>query len=129
MPREFSRARRIAAQLRRGLAELIALEVKDPRLRGVVISDVELSRDLSFAKVFVTLPADSDHPVQLAALRGAGGHLRSELAKRMRTRTLPRLDFRYDETLDNAARIEALLRAGGKPVSEVPEDEGPDGDR
>lgn len=109
MPKEFSRTRRIAEQVQRELADLLSREVSDPRLHGVTLSGVEVTKDLSQAKVYVTLPAGADIDNTLKALTHAGGFLRHGLAQRVQLRCVPKLLFLYDQTLDNANRVEALL--------------------
>lgn len=112
MPREFSRARRVEAQIQRELAQLIQFEVKDPRVGLVTISGVEVSRDFSHAKVFVTV-LDAKHPVPevLAALNHAAGFLRRELGTRMTLRVLPQLQFVYDASVERGANLSALIDA------------------
>ncbi len=121
MPKEYSRTLRVGDQIRRELAELLREELKDPRVRLVTINDCEVSRDLSHARVYVTT-MDREHPQEevVAALNHAAGFLRRELGRRMHIRTVPRLRFIYDETLDRAERIDRLL-------DEVGAAEGPDG--
>ena len=82
MSRDFSRASRIADQIQRDLSDLIRLEVKDPRVGLVTITAVEVTRDLSHAKVYVTsLAAGPQTGADQAALQHAAGFLRSQLAR------------------------------------------------
>lgn len=110
MPNEFPRSRRVAEQIQRELSTLIATEVKDPRAALAVVTDVEVSRDLSYAKVFVAA-ADLSEDSQ-AALRGltrAGGFLRSRLGRNLRMRYVPVLRFIEDRTEREAARMDRLI--------------------
>lgn len=113
MPREYPRRYRVADQLQRELGDLVR-GIKDPAVTGMVtISGVDVSPDLSHAKVFVTLmqceaPADT-----VAGLNRAAGFLRGRLGRRLRLRGVPRLVFEYDATLDRAERVERLLRESG----------------
>lgn len=107
---DFSRSRRVADQIGRELASVIVTEIDDPRLRGVTVSGVDLSRDLRNATVFVTLHADADVPAAMKALKRASGLLRARLARRLRLRSVPLLRFEHDTTLDRVDRIEQLLR-------------------
>jgi ribosome-binding factor A len=110
MPKEFSRTRRLGEQFQRELARLIQQEMKDPRLGMVTVSGVEISRDLAYAKVFVTVMGDA--PVvedTLQTLQGAAGFLRTQLAHSVRVRTMPVLRFVYDESVARGARLSRLI--------------------
>lgn len=114
MPREFTRNDRVSDALQRELAELIRDEVRDPRLKMVNITAVEVNRDLANAKVFVTfVGTDSEDESRQATdvLNGASGFLRSLLAKRMQMRTTPRLHFIYDPTSKRGQDLSALIDA------------------
>lgn len=109
MAKDFSRTRRIGEQMQRELAILIQQEIQDPRLGMVTVSAVEVSRDLSHAKVFITVLNDEQQDIaaSLEVLNRAGGFLRHELGRRMTLRTVPALHFVYDESM---ARGNALSR-------------------
>jgi len=107
---DFSRAQRVADQLRRELADLLVREAKDPRFTEVTVSDVRVSRDLAHAKVYVTLHADSDTEHVVRALNGATGYLRRGLAQRMHhMRYLPQIRFVHDPTLNRATHLDELI--------------------
>lgn len=110
MPREFSRSRRVEEQLLRLLAELVRREVKDPRVGLVTLTAVEVSKDLSHAKVYF-LPFDPkrDSAEVGEALAAASGFLRSLLRKKLTMRQVPALHFLPDESIDRAARLSALI--------------------
>jgi len=110
VPKEFQRSRRIEEQIQRLLSELIRREVKDPRVGLVTITAVEVTRDLSHAKVFF-LPFDGKHPIAevRAALVSAAGFLRIHLKKQLQIRHVPELQFLPDETIEHAARLSALI--------------------
>ena len=112
MPKEFSRSKRVAAQIQRELAQLIQLEIKDPRVGMVTISAVDLSSDLSYAKVYITV-LGSDHTPEEAveALNHAAGFLRHELGRRVVLRIVPHLTFIYDESVERGASLSALIDA------------------
>jgi len=112
MPREFSRTRRVAAQIQRELAELIQFEVKDPRVGLITVSGVDVTRDLAYAKVFVTV-LDSEHSIEeaLEALNHAAGYLRRELGRRMKLRITPELTFLYDASVERGANLSALINS------------------
>lgn len=110
MGQQFSRARRVGEQIRRDLAELLRTEVKDPRVALVTICGVEVNRDLSHAKVFVSV-LDPAQPVEpaLEALAEAAVRLRQVLGKRMRIRSVPRLHFFQDQSIEQGSRMAALI--------------------
>ena len=110
MPKEFSRSSRVAEQVRRELAELIQLEVKDPRVGLVTLTDVEISPDYAHAKVFFTsLKGESGVSEVRAGLRAASGFLRRELGRRIRIHTLPELHFAYDRSVEQGDRLSRLI--------------------
>jgi ribosome-binding factor A len=104
------RNNRIADQIQRELAELVRLEVRDPRVRMVTLTGVELSRDKSHAKVFFTVMGSTDEVEACAeGLNRAAGFLRSSLAHQLSTRTVPELHFAYDESIERGVRISKLI--------------------
>jgi len=112
MPREFKRSDRVADALQRELAELLRTEVKDPRVGMVNITGVEVSGDLSAAKVFVTFVGEPDiarREAALGALNGAAGFLRGRLGDLMRLRSIPRLRFVFDASGDSGQKLAALI--------------------
>jgi len=110
------RRARIADQIQRELAELIRLEVRDPRVGMVTLTGVELSRDQSHAKVFFTaLGSPSEAQDALEGLQHAAGFLRSSLAHRLSTRTVPELGFAYDESVERGVRLSRLIDEAVKP--------------
>jgi ribosome-binding factor A len=114
MPREFKRSERVSGQLRRELAQLIQSEVKDPALGLVSVSDVEVSRDLSHARVFVTVFDPDTAPDSLKALRRAAGFLRSCLGKELRMHNIPQLHFVHDDSVEKGQRMDELIDAAVK---------------
>lgn len=110
MAKEPSRVHRVAEQIRRELADLLRLEVKDPRVSFVTLTAVEVSPDYAHAKVFYTTLADSAARAAIeAGLRHAGGFLRRELAHRIRIHTTPELHFVYDESVERGVRLSHLI--------------------
>lgn len=100
---------RVAEQIQRDLAEIIAYELKDPRVGMVTVAEVQLTPDYAHAKVFFTLLSDEPEAIQktVDSLRTASGFIRSLLGKRLRIHTLPELHFVHD---GSAARGLALSR-------------------
>ena|SRR5690242_9133229 len=124
MPRDFSRAARIADQIQRDLADLIRLEVKDPRVSLITVSAVDMSRDLSHAKVYVTsLARDQDPQSTVHALQHAAGFLRSQLAHTLKLRTVPQLEFLYDASVERGIRLSRLIDQAVEEDAARPHDE------
>ncbi len=110
--REFGRDLRVADFIRDELADIIQRGMRDPRVGMVSVNDVKVSKDLSYAEVYVSsLAADTpDSRVALIdVLNKASGYLRTELAKRHRMRTTPKPRFHYDELVESGPRLEALI--------------------
>ncbi|WP_439133925.1 30S ribosome-binding factor RbfA [Pseudomaricurvus sp.] len=112
MAREFKRTDRLGDAVQRILAQLIQVEVRDPRIGMVNINDVVVSRDLSFARVYVTFVGKDTEEACLEAaeaLNKASGFLRSQLAKELNIRTTPRLQFIYDKTSVQGQHLSQLI--------------------
>ncbi|EEX65504.1 30S ribosome-binding factor RbfA [Vibrio cholerae] len=111
MPKEFSRTQRVAQQLQKELAMILQREVRDSRLGMVTISDVEVSRDLAYAKVFVTFLCIGEQTPEscLAALREHEVQIRMMLGKQIRLRLTPEIRFYYDNTLVEGMRMSNLV--------------------
>ena len=103
-----NRAFKVADQIQRDLTELIARELKDPRVGMVTLQGVEVTPDYAHAKVFFSLLAGD--PVETkAALNQAAGFLRNGLFKRLHIHTVPTLHFVFDRTSERAADMNALI--------------------
>jgi ribosome-binding factor A len=109
MPRDFKRSERVAGQLRRDLARLIQQEVKDPEVGFVSLSDVEVTRDLSHAKVFITVFDPEKADESLKALSRASAFLRRRLGQELRLRHVPELHFVHDDSVETGSRIDELI--------------------
>jgi ribosome-binding factor A len=114
MTKEFSRADRIAAQIRREISVLVHEAARERLIPSVSVSDVELTRDLDVATVYVTalLPHQSKEALKL--LTEMAKEMRMQLSQRMSLRRVPELRFRYDDSVDRGERIESLLRESEK---------------
>ena len=113
MGREFERTQRVSHFLHEELARLLQTTVRDPRVQQVNLTGVEVSRDLSHARVFFTLMSDVSEAERSeinGVLSKASGFLRSELAKSSSMRTVPRISFRFDESVGRGRDMESLLR-------------------
>ncbi len=111
MPRDFNRSERVAGQIRRELAQLIQHEVKDPAIGFISLSDVEVTRDLAHAKVFITVFQSDKAESTLEALRHAAGYLRRRLGQEMRIRSVPELHFHHDASVETGQRMDSLIDA------------------
>ena len=112
MAKEFSRTQRVSQEMQKEIAIILQREVKDPRIGMVTVSGVEVSRDLAYAKVFVTFLNDSDPNavrVGLKALHEASGLIRMLIGKAMRLRVVPELTFSYDNSLVEGMRMSNLV--------------------
>jgi ribosome-binding factor A len=110
MPREFSRNQRLGAQIQRSLSELIRFETKDPGLAEVSLTAVELSKDLSVAKIYFSLlNPDNDVKPALEALQRASGFLRRRLGTELTVRHVPELRFVHDDSVAHGVEISRLI--------------------
>ncbi|NLM40818.1 MAG: 30S ribosome-binding factor RbfA [Firmicutes bacterium] len=106
------RLARLAQEIKREVSSILATEVKDPRLGMISITDVEVSRDLALAKIYFSLLGDEEERMRtLEGLNRAKGFIRSELAKRIRVRHVPEIAFVFDPSLEQGARMDALLKS------------------
>jgi ribosome-binding factor A len=114
-----NRAFKVADQIQRDLSELIARELKDPRVGLVTLQGVEVTPDYAHAKVFFSLLTGDPEQTQ-QGLNQAAGFLRSGLFKRLHIHTVPTLHFVYDRTSEKAADMNALI---AKAVSSRAQDD------
>ncbi|HDL7338217.1 TPA: 30S ribosome-binding factor RbfA [Yersinia enterocolitica] len=116
MAKEFSRSQRVSQEMQKEIALILQREIKDPRVGMATVSGIELSRDLAYAKVFVTFlnvltdNADPDTVTNgIKALQDASGYIRTLLGKAMRLRIVPELTFAYDNSLIEGMRMSNLV--------------------
>ncbi|GAA5161709.1 30S ribosome-binding factor RbfA [Viridibacterium curvum] len=110
MPKDYSRSSRVVEQIKRELAELIRLEVKDPRVGFITITDVEITPDYAHAKVFFSSFKGKDAADEaIRGLRSASAFLRRELGRRVRIHTTPELHFHYDNSIEEGTRLSAII--------------------
>jgi ribosome-binding factor A len=111
MARDYARTDRVGQQIQKEIAMIIQREVKDPRLGMVTVNEVEITRDLAYAKIFVTFftldgqSADES----IVVLNDAAGYIRSLLAKRIKARIMPELRFIYDSSMVEGVRMTHLV--------------------
>lgn len=113
MPKDFTRSDRVQQQMQRELAQLIRMEMKDPRVGFVTITDVEVTRDMSHAKVFYTLMTGAEPETQ-KTLERSSGFLRSELSRRIKLFKTPELHFVYDTSVENGMSLDKLIEEAVK---------------
>jgi len=111
MPREFARSERVAQMVNRHLAVILRSQVKDPRVSELTITDVEVTKDLRQAKVFVTSLQDEEVDIEgtMDAVDRASGYLRRTLAREIDLRHCPTLIFVYDNSIAHGAKMSALI--------------------
>jgi len=129
MAREFKRTDRVAEQLQRELAQIIQLEVRDPRVGMVTVCAVDLSRDLHYATVYVTfLGIDETVKATQAAidiLNDASSFIRIQIGKRMRMRAVPHVKFKFDESISRGRDLSSLIDEARDKDSGSSESESP----
>lgn len=114
MAKEFSRSQRVGDQIQKEMATIIQMPVRDAGLGLVTISAVDLSTDLSHAKIYVTclgidIDSTSDRAEILAMLNDNAPQFRHQLSKILTTRIVPKLKFMFDESLEQANRLTSLI--------------------
>ena len=112
MAREYSRTQRVADFLKQELATLIQLQVRDPRVGMVSVTDVEVSRDMAHAKVFVTVlgkETEAEARESVDVLNNAAGFLRSHIARSNTARTTPKLRFYFDASVGRGQYLSDLI--------------------
>ena len=109
MPKEYSRSERLASQIQRELARLIQSGLKDPRLSMPSILEVQVSKDLGYARVYFSVLDPEAADDSLAALTSASGYLQREIGKVLKSRITPRLSFVYDDTDIRGRQLSDLI--------------------
>ena len=110
MPREFARHQRLGAQVLRTLSELLRFETKDPRLKEVSLTHVDLSRDLGVARVYFSLLSpDADPQRAIEGLDKASGFLRAKLGSAIKVRHVPELRWVHDDSAEHGMKISELI--------------------
>ena len=119
--KSFHRSDRVSAQLRRELGTIVHDAVREHGLPSVSVSDVEVTRDLAHAKVFVTALMPERSLEAVKALKELAPQIRYALGRAVKMRHVPELHFHYDDSVDKGERIETLLREN--PLPPIPESE------
>ena len=120
----FDRIDRISEEVRHALDKIIRENVKDPRVKGTwSITRAEVTRDLKYCKVRVSVLEDEARGDLIKALKGAAGFIRFELGKAVELRAVPQLLFEEDRNMEYAQHIDEILSTEGKKLSETPEED------
>jgi len=109
------RPQRLGDLIQREVSDLIRLEVRDPRVGMITITSVDVSPDITHAKIFFTMLQKDKLPETLEGLSRSAGFLRAQLAKRIKMYTTPELRFVYDESVERGDRLSRLIDAALKP--------------
>jgi ribosome-binding factor A len=109
------RPQRLGDLIQREVSDLIRLEVRDPRVGMITITSVDVSPDMSHAKVFFTILEKQKLQDTLDGLKRSAGFLRSLLARRLKMYTTPELRFEYDESVERGDRLSRLIDSAVKP--------------
>ena len=108
---DYQRSDRVGDLLLEVISDLLRREIRDPRIGSVTLTGAKVSKDLRHARVYFTLLGGDDDATEVTAgLKSATGYIRSKVAKELKLRFVPTIEFVYDETEDEARRIETLLK-------------------
>jgi ribosome-binding factor A len=107
---DYQRSDRVGDLLVELISELLRREIRDPRIHDVTITSVKVTKDLKQARVYFNLLGGGDRDAVLAGLRSARGFIRSRVGKELNLKFVPAIEFFYDDTEDQAQRIEDLLK-------------------
>jgi ribosome-binding factor A len=111
------RMRRVDEAIRQVIGDAVSIDIKDPRVGFVTVTDVRTSADLSHARVYVSVLGDDERRAQsLDGLRSAHGYLQRRIASELQLRRTPTLTFAYDDTTDRALRVDALIEELERPA-------------
>jgi len=121
--KSFYRSDRVSAQLRRELGKIVHETVREHGLPSLSVSDVEITRDLAHAKVFVTALLQDSSVEAVKALKALTPEMRYQLGRAMKLRHVPELHFHYDDSVDRGERINNLLR-DNPPIPEQADGDG-----
>ena len=116
MKKGQGRPQKLGDQIQRELSDLLQRELRDPRVGMITLTSVDVSPDLSHAKVFFTVLDKQQLPKTLEGLKRSSGFLRSQLARRLSTYTIPELRFVYDESVERGDRLSRLIDSAIPPV-------------
>ncbi len=108
---DYQRSDRVGDLLVELISELLTREIRDPRVRGVTITAAKVTKDLKLARIYFNLLGGGDERERvLTGLRSAAGFIRSRVGKELKLKFVPAIEFIYDDTADQAQRIDELLK-------------------
>ena len=109
---DYQRSERVGELLTEVIAEVLREEIRDPRVSAVTITAAKVTKDLRQARIYFTIlgGGDGNKDAVLAGLKSALGFIRSKVGKRLNLRYVPSIEFLYDESVDQAERIDKLLK-------------------
>ncbi len=111
MAQGYGRHQRVAEQIQREIAELLRDGVRQANVSLLTVTDCEVTRDLGYAKVFYSVLSAAERERAQAWLDSSAGFLRTELSHRMRLRSVPKLSFHFDESIERGMQMDALISA------------------
>lgn len=112
MAKNNTRLSRINEELRKELSSVLAFEIKNPNVTGMVsVTKVKITPDFKFAKVYVSILNSKNNEKTIQGLKESAGFIRSRIAKDVNLRITPQLDFELDDSLENGTRIENILKS------------------
>jgi ribosome-binding factor A len=122
-----NRVRRVAEQIKKDIGQIIASQIKDPRVAGITsVTEVQLTRDLRYASVYVSIfGTDLEKDETLQTLIRAAGYIRGEIGRRIRLRYVPEINFFLDNSIEYGVHIENVIKSLKKEetdANERPED-------
>ena len=108
---EYQRSERVGDLILEVIVELLQRDIHDPRVSGVTLTGVKVSKDLRHARVYFNLlGGQADRGAVLTGLKSATGFIRTKVGKQLKLRFVPEFEFTYDESEDAAQRIDELLK-------------------
>ncbi len=106
----FKRSKRVGGMLLQEISQILLRDIKDPRIGFATLTGIEVTNDLKYAKVFVSILGDEDEKKNtLIGLQNASGYIRKEIGSRIRLRSIPELVFKIDSSLEHGANINKIL--------------------
>ena len=109
MATALHRPLRVAGLLKREIAMVLRNKINDPRLHRLIVTDVEVSRGCSHAKVYISVPKPGDEQQTLEAIIGAAGFIRTHLSSSLELKFMPKLSFKIDNSYEQGKRIDDIL--------------------
>jgi ribosome-binding factor A len=105
----YKRSQRVGDLLREEIADIILYKLKDPRIGFITVTGVDVTADIKMAFVYISVFKEEEKESTLDVLNSAKSFIRSELAKRLRMKTIPSIDFRLDSSIEYGSKIDKLL--------------------